>query len=144
MRLFFAVNFTPEIKQHIRSAIDGLAIANPPWRWVARDNVHVTLKFLGDMEEDRVDALGKCAMAAVGATEVFQIGLGGIGGFPNLKQPRVLFYQLADGADSLTALAATLDGELADGLSIPRERRPFRAHATIARVKDVPPVGVAD
>ena len=65
----------------------------------------------------------------------FAITLGEMDGFPNLRRPRVLFYKVTRGADELTTLAKRLDAALHADLGIDRERRPFRAHATVARIK---------
>lgn len=135
MRLFFAVNFSDGIKGGIQQAIDDLAIVNPPWRWVAVANLHLTMKFLGEMSEEHLATLGECGADVCGGIDPFEITLGRLGAFPALKRPRVLFYQIEDGAASLESLAARLDERLFEALGIPRETRPFRAHATIARVK---------
>ena len=65
----------------------------------------------------------------------FEFELGGLGGFPNLKKPRVLFYRVVRGADELVSLSRAIDSSLETDLSIPREKKPFRAHATVARIK---------
>lgn len=143
MRLFFAVNFIPEVKDRIQQAIDDTAIVNPPWRWVGRESFHVTLKFLGDTPEDRLPGLYQCAEAVARQATPFDLALGMLGGFPNLSRPRVLFYRVERGAEPLTALASRLEGQLEEQLAIPREKRPFRAHATVARVKSRIVEGVA-
>jgi 2'-5' RNA ligase len=135
VRLFFAVNFSPEVKASIRRAIDDIGISNPPWRWVAEENVHLTLKFLGETPDDEIDTLSQCAEAVCRDAAQFRVHLGGLGGFPNLKRPRVLFFRIDEGVEPLRKLAEDLDRELARRLSIPREKRSFRAHATIARIK---------
>ena len=109
MRLFFAVDFTDDVKDALQRAIDGVGIADPPWRWVARDNFHITLKFLGEMPEDRVEALAKCVAGACRGVASFDIRLGGFGGFPNLKKPRVLFYKVDEGVEPLLDLAKRVD-----------------------------------
>jgi len=143
MRLFFAVEFDDTLKDAIVNAIDGIRIANPPWRWVARSNIHITLKFLGDTEEEMVPLLVDAVSAVCRETPPFEIVLGGLGGFPNLKKPRVLFYEATRGAPELTSLAQRVDAALYGDLSIPREERPFRAHATVARIKTPIPADLA-
>jgi 2'-5' RNA ligase len=135
MRLFFAVGFDESLKDAIAVAIDGTGLDHPPWRWVARDNCHVTMKFLGDTPEDRVAPLAMSAMGASRGMAPFQIQLGALGGFPNLRRPRVLFYEVTLGAAELTTLAERLDAALHTDLALDKERRPFRAHATVARIK---------
>jgi 2'-5' RNA ligase len=144
MRLFFAVGFDESLKDAIAAAIDKIGLVRPPWRWVARGNCHVTMKFLGETPEDRAAPLVMSAMGAFRGIEPFSITLGGLGGFPNLRRPRVLFYTVTKGADDLTTLAKRLDTALHEDLGIDKERRPFRAHATVARIKKPLDVSVAD
>jgi 2'-5' RNA ligase len=144
MRLFFAIPFSDETKSTIQAGIDQLAISNPPWRWVAMNNFHITMKFLGETDERLVESLSGCATTVCQDFRPFRIQLGALGGFPKLVRPRVLFYRVMDGAEPLAALAGRLDTELFERLSIEREGRPFRAHATIARVKRPPERAIVD
>jgi RNA 2',3'-cyclic 3'-phosphodiesterase len=135
MRLFFAAEFAPPLRQAVSEAITRARIPNPPWRWVAGENIHVTLKFLGETPEEIIPELVEVVGGACAGMAPFDILLGGLGGFPNLQRPRVLFYEVTTGARELVALAGAIDTGLSDGLGIPREDRPFKAHATVARVK---------
>lgn len=134
-RLFFAVELGVGVRGAIQDGIDGLAIPKPSWHWVSQDNFHITLKFIGDFSSGRLDELCACARVVADSVPDFDITLGAMGGFPDLRRPRVLFYRVNRGADALGDLARKLDGSLASRLGIPRETRPFRAHATIARIK---------
>lgn len=144
MRLFFAVQFTDLVKDALQEAIARAAIANPPWRWVVRGNFHITLKFLGETPEDQIGPLTDCVVSACRDIEAFDISLGGFGGFPSLRRPRVLFYKVEEGAKPLRHLAERVDAALFDGFSIPKERRAFRAHATVARVKSAVPRAIIE
>jgi 2'-5' RNA ligase len=143
MRLFFAVEFDDALKDAVSKAIGGIRIANPPWRWVARPNIHITLKFLGDMDDEFVPLLADAVSALCRETRPFELVLGGLGGFPNLKKPRVLFYEATRGAPELTSLARRIDATLHSELAIAKEDRPFRAHATVARIKTPIPADLA-
>jgi 2'-5' RNA ligase len=143
MRLFIAAEFGPDLKDAVIDAITRARIANPPWRWVARDNIHVTLRFLGDTPDEDVDILAETVSRACSRVPAFEIQLGKLGGFPNLKKPRVLFYEVTEGAAELTSLAGRIEAALFEELAIPKEDRPFRAHATVARVKNPIPPDVA-
>ena len=130
MRLFFAVEFDPALKDAVAAAIGGTRIASPPWRWVARSNFHITLKFLGETPRDDIPRLVETVETVCRGVRPFDLELGGLGGFPNLRKPRVLFYEVVRGAGELVSLARDIDRALADNLMIPREKKPFRAHAT--------------
>jgi 2'-5' RNA ligase len=144
VRLFFAVEFDDSLKDAVVNAIEDIGIEHPPWRWVARTNLHVTLKFLGETPEDRVDTLVDSVTSACRDISPFEIALGRLGGFPNLKRPRVLFYGVTKGADALASLAEHVETALFRDLSIPKERRPFRAHGTVARIKRPLPDGLTE
>lgn len=142
MRLFFAIDFTEAVKNALASAIRAIPVKNPPWRWISSDNIHVTLKFLGETGEDQVDSLVECANGVAGVFAPFEITLGGLGGFPDLKNPRVLFYRIDNGVEPLAALATRLADALDARFGIEPDRRPFKAHATVARIKTRIPEGI--
>ncbi|MFQ5511260.1 MAG: RNA 2',3'-cyclic phosphodiesterase [Candidatus Krumholzibacteriia bacterium] len=135
MRLFLAVDFADTVKTEIHRAIDALEIPHPPWRWVSAANLHMTLKFLGETPRERVGPLCECAEKVCRSVEPFTIRLGRLGAFPGISRPRVLFYEVEQGAASLRSLAEALDTALSGRMGLPRDERPFQAHATVARVK---------
>jgi len=137
MRLFVAVNFTDPVRDAIDTALAKFPVDRPPWRWIERDNWHLTLKFIGAASVDVGSAL-----ESVGRRHSsFDISITEFGAFPNLRRPRVLFYKVDRGAKELGALAADVDRVL-EAVGIPAEKKPFRAHATVARVKDRLPGGI--
>lgn len=103
--------------------------------WVPPENVHITLKFLGDVPDRLVPSLKDALARVASAAKPFKIAFRGCGTFPEGRPARVVWIGVAEGAGEAAALAAAVDDALA-GFSIPRERRPFRCHATIGRVKD--------
>lgn len=135
MRLFFAVNLTHDIKRGIRDAIDRFPVQKPPWRWVREDNLHITLKFLGEMEPGSISGLITAAEEACAGRDSFELSFSRFGAFPNLRKPRVLFFSAERGEAQLKSLAGALEESLHRHLGIERERRPFRSHITVARVK---------
>ncbi len=118
-------------------AMARVAIRDLPWRWIAPANVHLTLKFLGEIQQEDVEELSACAVGACRDLAPFSIHFGQLGGFPSLSRPRVHFFRVEEGARALELLAERLDELLAQRLQIPRETRPFQAHVTVARVKSV-------
>jgi 2'-5' RNA ligase len=139
MRLFVAVALSPAARDAIQSAIDAFPVRNPPWRWVSPGNWHLTLKFLGETRPERQGTLCEALAAAAARHRAFELTLGAFGGFPNLRSPRVLFYDVERGAAELESLADDVDAAVERALGLPRERRRFVAHATVARVKDALP-----
>ncbi len=104
-------------------------------RWVPAENVHLTLKFLGDVDEELVPKIEEALAAVAAAAEPFALSLSGCGCFPNDRAPRVIWLGLAEGAEEAAAVAAAVDKAL-EALGFGREKRPFKPHLTIGRVKE--------
>jgi 2'-5' RNA ligase len=102
--------------------------------WVAETNLHVTLKFLGRIEDARVDLIVEALGAVAARTPAFDLGVRGLGAFPTPGRPRVVWVGLEPAAP-LAALAGDLDGALA-ALGFARETRSFAAHVTLGRVRE--------
>jgi 2'-5' RNA ligase len=143
MRVVFAVKISDAVAAEVSAAMKAFPVRNPPWRWIPPENMHITLKFLGEVDERLLDDLRAAGDAAAAAAKPFRVVYGPFGAFPNLARPRVLFFQAVDGAESLAALARALE-EGAERLGITREERPFRAHITLARIKEPLPRAVAE
>lgn len=101
---------------------------------MAEANLHITLKFLGQIDETRVPAVAEAIRAAAAPAAAFDVAVRGLGAFPTASRPRVVWAGL-DEARALGALAAEVDDALAT-LGIPRESRPFAAHVTLGRVRE--------
>jgi 2'-5' RNA ligase len=144
MRAFIAVNLNSEIRDLIAGAIGAFPVDRPPWRWVGPENWHVTLRFLGDVPESDVEGISRALEQVRGRHDAFRLAMSDFGGFPNLRRPRVLFYHISEGAESLKRLAADIDRVLEDTMGLPAEAKAFRAHVTVARVKARLPSPVAD
>lgn len=134
MRLFFAVPLSGKVREITGERIESFPITEPPWKWIPPGNYHLTLKFLGEVGDELLPSLGGAAVKAASAAKPFTITFGGFGGFPSLSRPRVIFYRMEEGTEELAKLAGNLEQEL-EGLGFARERRPFRAHLTLARIK---------
>jgi 2'-5' RNA ligase len=101
---------------------------------VAETNLHVTLKFLGQIDPARVDAIADALASAAARTAAFDLDVRGLGAFPTANRPRVLWAGLEPAAP-LAALAREVDATLG-ALGLPRESRPFAAHVTLGRVRE--------
>lgn len=102
--------------------------------WVAPENLHVTLKFLGAVDEGRVPGVTAALAGAAGGAAPFDVVVQGLGAFPSLTRPRVIWAGMGEGARPMAELAARVDGALA-ALGFPRETRDFAAHVTLGRVR---------
>jgi 2'-5' RNA ligase len=133
-RLFVAVPVPPEALDACRTLIDGVrrGPAGRGARWVRTENLHLTLRFLGDTPADRVPAVAEAVRRAAGGGRAFEVRLAGAGAFPSSGRPRALWLGIVQGAPELGAIASALESPLAE-LGWPPEDRPFRPHLTVAR-----------
>jgi len=129
MRLFIALDIDEEIRQRIRTFLEGVRGFAPDARWVKPESLHVTLKFIGEQPEGSLHAL-ECALAQVSGSP-FELSFRGYGFFPTPKSARVFWIGIQSGPQ-LSALAGAIDNATAT-LDIAREDRPFSPHLTLAR-----------
>jgi 2'-5' RNA ligase len=133
MRLFVAVNLPAAEQERIRDATERLRDTALPFRWVAPEALHLTLSFLGEVAEQRIDELMKALGAVAMRYDPFAIRLAGIGAFPGLRRPRVLWLGVADDG-SLARLQSATAAAL-EPLGFPREQRAYSPHLTLARAR---------
>ena len=104
-------------------------------QWVRPESLHVTLKFLGPVGEDRIPDLERAMTLVAGAHSRFSLEVGGLGVFPDSRQPRILWVGMSGSVQRLAELAGELDLRL-EGMGFSRETKPFRVHLTLARIKE--------
>ena len=142
MRLFAAVDLDPSVRSAARSVAErlGRVLAGPGARrrsgvsWVREENLHLTMRFLGEVDDGRAAELVE-RFGEPCETATFSIELCGIGIFPPSGPPRVVWIGVTNGADRLAVLDAEVERRMA-AAGFGRDDRPFRAHLTIGRVKD--------
>jgi 2'-5' RNA ligase len=103
-------------------------------RWVRPENIHLTLKFLGDLDPDDIDKIGAAMTGAAIEFSPITMSVRGIGVFPGIKRPRVIWLGLGGDIRSLLALQGRLEEKLA-GVGFPKDKRSFKAHLTLGRIK---------
>jgi RNA 2',3'-cyclic 3'-phosphodiesterase len=138
VRLFIAIEIPQSIRSTFASLLKDFRAIAPQVKWVRAENLHVTLKFLGETEESKLSALQN-VLAAVRSPEPVNLEFRGLGFFPNEKRPRV-FWAGMQASANLKSLAADID-QAAHRLGFPLEDRPFTPHLTLARfpLPGVPP-----
>ena len=138
-RLFVAVPLSEPARLAVADVVDQIRAGEPEGRgvrWVRLDGLHITLRFLGPTPDERVADVAAAMSAAADGRVPFDVRIAGADAFPPTGRPRTLWLDLDRGTDDLTALARRLDDALA-GAGWERERRPFRAHLTLARADGV-------
>ena len=138
VRVFVALDLPAHAKEVLRETVQELADVLPSGiRWVDPSGIHLTLKFLGDVDAGRVEDL----LSAMGtAARRFEscslpLALSGLGVFPNAREPRVLWAGVKGDLEALGRLQTLVDKALNE-LGFALERRPFRPHLTLGRVRD--------
>ncbi|HEY6945909.1 MAG TPA: RNA 2',3'-cyclic phosphodiesterase [Candidatus Acidoferrum sp.] len=130
MRLFVALEIPSEVRQNLVTLLVSLRAVTKEPRWVRPENLHVTLKFLGEVAEAKVDAV-RSALAVIRSDDAVALEFRGLGFFPNEKQPRVLWAGM-EASTNLKTLAGDIEGAM-EKLGIPCEKREFSPHLTLAR-----------
>lgn len=133
MRLFVALNLPPAERDRLQRAAGALRVAHLPVRWVQTDALHLTLKFLGEVPEQRAPEIAAALDRVAGGVPRFELELRGVGGFPNLGNPRVVWVGV-QAPPQLARLAQDVDDAMA-GLGFPREARPYTPHLTLGRAE---------
>lgn len=135
MRIFLAVFPPPAVQAAAAAAIEGLRRPHDGVSWVKPDNLHYTLRFLGEIGADGLGRAGQAAHEAARKSRAFDAALGALGAFPNPRRARVIWAGMSEGAAPLEALARDLETEL-ERRGFEREGRGFSAHLTLGRVRE--------
>ena len=135
MRLFVALDLTDAVRAAIAELLAGLKPTTGAVRWVRPDVLHLTLKFIGHLGEEKLPALRE-ALARARTLEPVEMDFHGVGFFSNPRSPRV-FWVGVRGNDALFDLAGQIEGAL-EPLGIARERRSYLPHLTLGRFKSGP------
>ena len=135
MRLFVALEIPSAVRDNLAVLIEELRAADAAAtknkaRWVRAENLHVTLKFIGNVDAGKLDAI-RAALGEVSSSGIVELRFRGVGFFPNEKRPRVLWTG-AVASPNLASLAAEIDTRL-EKPGIAREAREFAPHLTLAR-----------
>ncbi len=135
-RLFIAIELPSNVRRTLKDHIDHLRDAIPDARasWAREENLHLTLKFLGDMTLTSVERLSQATQRAASAVAPFEMIIGTSGAFPPNGQPRVLWIGIEDPAGELAVLHEVLEDQCVQA-GFARENRPYHPHLTIARLR---------
>ncbi len=131
MRLFVAVNLPEEVRRAVGAAIAPLRAIEAPVQWVDAGRMHITIQFLGSVDDARAGPLGDALADAVSGLKTFEVMAGGAGAFPDLAYPRVLWLGV-EHHPALELLAHDVARTLGR-FGFEPELRPFQPHITIGR-----------
>ncbi len=136
IRAFIAVPLPAEVRDHARRLQGLLQEQGLGMRWVKPDAIHLTLKFLGDIDNEQVPVLEKALAAVALGTPPLALAVKGLGVFPNVKKARVLWMGLAGETALLHAAHKRLETQLVL-MGYKPEKRRYSAHLTLARARGV-------
>ena len=134
IRAFIAISLPGPVLQAIEKAQETLKGLGLKIRWVRKEGIHLTLKFLGDIDRDDVERIRAAIERATKRFSPFALRGEGIGVFPDLRRPRVVWVGVTEDVEALRALQRDLESQL-DKLGFPKEKRSFKGHLTVGRVK---------
>lgn len=133
IRSFVALELSDEVREHLVVLLHRLQRTNATVKWVEPENLHLTLKFLGEVPEERIELVSETLKAVAQATEPFPFTVRGVGGFPDLRRPRVLWVGV-EAVQPLMRLQQLVEKAM-ERLGFAPEERAYHPHITIGRVK---------
>lgn len=135
IRCFIAVPLPESVKIHIHKIQENICSLGLKMRWIKPENIHLTLKFLGDIPFSDIDAVYRAMAQTSESFKPLTLGIKGIGVFPSIKNPRILWMGMKEETHTLIQLQQSLENNLIH-LGFQKEKRSFKAHLTIARIKN--------
>ena len=134
IRAFIAIELPETIKSSIETIQARLKSLKLPLRWVRLENIHLTMKFLGDIDEIEIESIESALRDSVKMQTPLTLSAKGVGVFPGIRRPRVLWVGIHDHDTGLAGLQKSIEEQLhRTGYS--KEGRPFKGHLTIGRAK---------
>ncbi len=134
MRTFIAIELDSEIRDYLAGIQEGLKKTGADVKWVQPQNIHLTLKFLGERDDKKIEKIKEILDAIVREKKCFAIRLFNIGAFPEIDSPRVIWVGIDKGDQETKTIAEELEDKISK-IGIPKESRAFSSHITIGRVR---------
>jgi 2'-5' RNA ligase len=135
IRSFIAIELPDAVLSRLDTVQQELKSEGLKVRWVRPQNIHLTLNFLGNVDPADVEKIDAAMAAAVGDFAPFRLKLGGMGVFPGIRRPRVIWVGLGGEMSALQNLQRSLAERLAT-IGFPKEKKSFKAHLTLGRVRE--------
>lgn len=132
MRTFIAIELPEEIKAYLAKIQNDLRKIGADVKWVEPENLHLTLKFLGERDDKKIKQISELLKEISKDTTSYKIRISSLGAFPKTEAPRVIWVGISEGDNQTKAIAKRLEEEIAH-LGIPKEDRPLSSHITLGR-----------
>jgi len=134
MRTFIAIELPEEIREALGKIQEELKRSGADVKWVTPKNIHLTLKFLGDLNEKKLPQIKEVLDEVVRNKTTFPIRFSTLGAFPKIDSPRVIWVGIDQGDSETKAIACELEEKIAK-IGIPKEKREFSSHITLGRTR---------
>lgn len=134
VRTFIAIKLTPEIISNISGVQEELKKSVIEVKWVKPENIHLTLKFLGHITPEELEKVKLATRETLKPFAPFEVSVSGLGAFPKIEYPRVIWVGIDKGKKELTKIASRIEENLAK-IGFAKEKRGFSPHLTLGRVK---------
>lgn len=134
IRSFLAIELSRDVKEKIKRLQEDLKSLNADVRWVNPENIHLTLKFFGNVEESSIELIIRAVVEPAHLISPFNVKIQKLGAFPNLKNPRVIWIGLLDGKGILIPFQKELEKGF-ERIGFKSEDRPFQPHLTLGRMR---------
>ena len=134
IRTFIGVQVPARMNNNVSRVVGKLDATGAKYNWVVPENLHVTLNFAGDVLDREVHELCQKLKRTIEVHEPFELSLHGVGGFPSVEMPRVLWIGVDEGTDSLISLNRDIEGTLSDW-GVNKDRNEYKPHMTLGRLK---------
>ncbi|WP_254507599.1 RNA 2',3'-cyclic phosphodiesterase [Anatilimnocola floriformis] len=144
IRSFIAVEIASSVTKRARALIEKLKTPGVDVNWVDPQQMHLTLKFLGNVTDADIPEICRVVSEAAASVEPFEIICRGLGGFPSSADARTLWLGIEQGNEELRELQAAIDNALKKEMGFAKEARGFTPHLTIGRVKGGSDEGMAE
>jgi len=134
IRSFLAIELPKPILRKIEEVQGDLRLTHADVRWVSPEKIHLTLKFFGNIEESRIDSIFKSIEEPIRNTFPFSIKVRGVGAFPQMKNPRVIWMGLVEEREVFASLQKQIETQL-EKVGFQPEDRSFHPHLTLGRMR---------
>ncbi len=135
IRTFIAVDISPAVRRRAAILQDKLRESEVNASWTDPENMHVTMQFLGDVDDTLIPEVYKRVASAAAPFAPFHLAFSQAGAFPALDRPRAVWIGVDEGSENLVEIQAVVQESLVE-MRFPRERRTYKPHLTIARVRE--------
>lgn len=139
MRAFIAFELPSDIKVYLASVINAMSSRLKDVKWVDSDGLHITVKFLGEIEENKIELMKESLLHLENKYPPFTLTISHIDAFPNKKRPRVIVVHLKNGIDIMGNIFQDIENNL-EKIGFEKEMRSFKPHITLGRMRNPMPL----